>query len=557
MKRAGMLLAAYLVAVACLWAAASATGVASGEDAQLSAARAIGAFFDRVGTGDASLFDQPARDAAWSPVHRHVSAPTMLSGLVWHVASSGYQWWGELLSLRLGFVLFTALSIPLLLSLMMPLRGARAALLAAGFLAFVPRAMHQAVIADPRSLTVTGWLIVLLCYARARHAATRRRAVIWSLTAGAALGLAVASSHGSLVVVLVPVAHTLWVERHRLRPMLREGLLPVPASLLAMVALAPAVYFLLTPWLWHDTAQRVRSLFVHAFSRAPDGVADASSLGVLATVTSVPAVTLCAAAVGLAVLAGPSRVRAWARAQVPERDRTEGSLLVVALIVGLAWPWIAPSTMHATPPRWLVCLPFVAGLAGIGLDVATREIQARLSGRPTWSRVGAVAAMIALSLGVPLAQTYREPETRSAAFTTLSGGPAWVASHDGSLPLHDASPLSALIPAIDSLGRGSVAVFAPPIPPDVWQAEQRFGRLRTKVRIVASPDQADMLILGPDHAELVGRAAELGRGPELVASVARDGVPLLSAYVVKRRKGPTARQDSSTDRSARHMATTD
>ena len=508
MKQAGMLFAAYLVTVACLWTAASQTGIASGEDVHLTAARAVGTFFDQVGVGDTSLFDQPARDKAWSPVHQNVVAPTLLSALIWHVASSGYEWWGELLSLRLGFVFFSALSIPLLLSLMLPLRGPRAAWLAAAFLSFVPRAMHQAVVADPRSMTVTGWLLILVCYMRARHALTTRRAVMWTVLGGVALGVATASSHGALVVLVVPIAHTFWLERSRLRAMVRKGLLPLPASVGVMLIPAPAVFWLLTPWLWHDAAKRVRSLFVNAFSSDPE-TANTSTSAMLSLVASVPAVTLCAACLGLAIVLGPARVRAWGWGK-SGTDRTEGSLLVVALVVALVWPWVAPASMHATPPRWLVALPFVAGLAGIGLDAAMREIPAQLRSCPTWLRVGAVSGALALTLGVALGQTCRQPATRSAAFTTLSGGPAWVASHPGPLPLHDGSPVSVLAPAIDALGHTSLSVFSPSISPDVWQGMQRFGCLRARVRVARSPIKADMLILGPMDGPMLEQAASRG-----------------------------------------------
>jgi 4-amino-4-deoxy-L-arabinose transferase-like glycosyltransferase len=529
----GIFLILLAVTIVCLGSAASSTGVAIGESAHMDAAKAIGGWFNQIGLGQTSFFEQRARDAAWSPVHSHATLPTLLSAFVWHIATSGYAWWSELLSLRLGYVLITAFSVPLLFALVAPVWGRRPALLACAFLALVPRAMHQAALAEPQAVTVTGWLLVLVCYARARRAQRRLGSLVWSLATGLALGLAVAISHGALVVLVALVVHTLWTERHALRPMLREGLLPLPATLLSSVMLAPVVFYFGTPWLWHDAAARGRPMFISAFSASPGADAYTWSFGALSVLSSVPAVTLFAAALGLAVVVGPRRLRSWA-CDEQTWDRGGGALVVVGLAVAVAWPWLTPASMHASPPGWLPTLPFVAALAGVGMDRTLRELSSRVRNRPLALRLAVSLGVGALCLAAPLWQTLRQSTTRSAAFTPLSGGPAWVARRHEQPPLHDGSPTIAFASTIDSLGRSTLSVYSPEVPFEVWMGMKHRGILRTTLRAAKSPAQADLVLVGAGD-DALGQASKAGRVPKRLATVQRDGVVLLSLYEMSRR----------------------
>jgi len=336
-------------------------------------------------------------------------------------------------------------------------------------------------------------------------------------------------------VLVALVVHTLWTERHTLRPMLREGLLPLPATLLSCVALAPVVFYFGTPWLWHDAAARGRPMLISAFSASPGADAYTWSFGVLSVLSSVPAVTLFAAALGLAVIVGPRRLRSWAcDEQTSDRDG-EGALVVVGLAVALAWPWLTPASMHASPPGWLPALPFVAALAGVGLDRTLRELSSRVRHRPLALRLAVSLGVGALCLAVPLWQTLRQSTTRSAAFTPLSGGPAWVARRNKQPSLHDGSPAIAFASTIDSLGRSTLSVYGPEVPLEVWMGMKRRGLLRTTLRGAKNPAQADLLLVGGAGEDALGQASSAGRVPKRLATVQRDGVVLLSLYEMSRR----------------------
>jgi 4-amino-4-deoxy-L-arabinose transferase-like glycosyltransferase len=514
-----LLFVAILFLSAAILAASSAhTGIAVGESARLDAARAIGVWFDQIGLGESSLFAQPARDAAWSSVHAHVTLPTLLSALVWHVATSGFDLLGELSSLRSGHVLLAALSVPLLYALLAPALGRTVAWLSLPFLALVPRALHQASLADPGVVTVTGWLLVLVCYARGRHASRGQRrwaSAAWMVASGVSVGAGVAASHGVLTVLLVVALHTLWMERRNLRAMVGEGWVPLPAVVLPMAVLAPATYFVSTPWLWHQSAERIRPVFVRAFSAGPDADAHGAWQGALSLVVSAPAVTLFAAALGLAVLVGPEQLRSWA-SDGRSSDGEIEALLVIGFVVAVGWPVVAPASLHASPPPWLVALPFLAGLAAVGLDRTLRELRSRVSGRAL--RMGLPLAAGMMLFGVALWQTVRQPSTRAAAFTPLAGGPAWVLSAPAGLRVHDGSVARELAPVIDDLGVSEVALFSPAIPDEVWLGMQRRGVMRTRVRMVRESGRADLQVLDPGGSEDRGKP---------IASVVRDGVELV------------------------------
>lgn len=508
---------------------ASATGVASGESVHHEAARSLGLWFDEIGRGESSFFDRAARERVWAPVHAHVSLPTMLSGLVWHVATSGYAWWGELLSLRLGYAWIAALSLPLLYGLVAPAWGRRAALLSAAFLAFVPRALHQAALADPQAVTVTGWLLVLLLYARARRAICDARpgiAVLWSLGAAAALGAGLASSKSTLAVLIVLTLHTLWAERRNLRVASPGGLIPVPATILPILVLAPAAFLLATPWLWNGTAERLSPMLVRAFTPSSPKGEYGWWFGLLSVVASLPAVTLFAAALGSAVTVGPDRFRRWASKEAPAHDEL-GSLVVVGLAVGVGWVTLAPSSVQTSPPSWLLAVPFLAALAGLGLDRTLREVGTLLGNRSPWLRSGLAWALGLWVLSGPACQTLSQSQSRSAAFPPLSGGSAWVASSER-LPLHDGSVAVGLVASIDALDRSHLTVFSPEVPAEVWAGMHRRGQMRTVVKNVGNPEQADLLVVGPRDADRLDKPGSRPR--RHLARVQRDGLVLLDAY---------------------------
>lgn len=521
----------YAFAVALLVAVAATTGIADGEPQQLEAARAIGVWFDRIGAGESAFFDAPSRDTTWNPVHQSVSPLSMTSALIWHVATSGYRWWDQLISLRLGHVLYAALSIPAVYLWLAPAWGRRSGVLAAALLLLIPRVLHQSSLAQPDAATMTSWLLVLLCHVQSRGATSRISAVLWAALSGLLYGLAVAIDRGAAVVVVAIILHTLWERRGDLRTMLRAGLIPLPATLLSLAVLGPAVAFALTPWLWNDTAKRIRPWLVESLSSAPNAEAFGTFHSPLSVVTSTPAVALFAAMLGLVVVAGPRRWRTWAGSDLSGFPAT--GVIVVALVVALSWAVLTPASMHASPPRWLPVMPFLCALAGLGLDRSLTEIGVRLSGRRTMIRRLAPIGCGLLVFAVLAWQTFRQPGTRAVAYAPLSGGPAWVVA-TGALPVSDGSIALQLVPAIDALGNRTLSIGGDAIAPAVWPWMRRLGLMTTDLRPAKDAARADVAVVrGNSRDALLTQARALGRSPVRLAAVARDGVVLVELYQLR------------------------
>jgi hypothetical protein len=85
----------------------------------------------------------------------------------------------------------------------------------------------------------------------------------------------------------------------------------------------------------------------------------------------------------------------------------------------------------------------------------------------------------------------------------------------------------ALVAGIDALERSNMTVFGPEIPEEVWTGMHRRGQMRTRLRSIGDPLQADLVVLGargdPGVREVTWQRRQLAR-------VHRGGVVLLDAY---------------------------
>ena len=515
-----------------LFLVARETGPAVPEADTLRAVRAVGAWFDRIGSGDLRWTDAPPRDHALREAGPALTLPALLSALVWHIATSGYGWLREVVSFRAGTVLFSGLGLPLLILLVLPHWGRRAAWFACAAMLFVPRFVHMASLAAGPAVSATAWLLVLVPYARSR----RSSGWGWTVWTGLAIGVACAITPSALALVLVLLVHTAWDRRTTLPTMLGTGLVPLPASLLSGATLGVGVYYACSGWLWAHPGDALVKLLAGG-PKAAEPVAG-WSFPFNAIVMSVPTVTLALALVGAVVVAGPPRARAWGRPQGEgDDDGGLGALVLVALVVAIAWTSVAPASLATQPPAWLMFLPLVAALAGRGLDRSMRACEELLRERGRALRGTLVSGLAVLAIAVPALETVRQPDTRSAAFIPLMGGPSVVRAIPG-FPLHDGSLARALAASVDGLQRPSVALHGNAIPFETWELFRTLGWMRTRVRPAKSVAAADVVVLGGTDAERAGLLREVegtGRDARRLSAVERDGATLAELYTLARR----------------------
>jgi hypothetical protein len=532
-------LGVFVVSLVALVLVSRLTPLATHEQRYVAAAKSLGLWFDRFGAEGSEIFGQRVRDTALSPVHAFAQLPAFVSGLVWQVGAHRHTWLQSSMGLRSGLLLFNALGVLLLFMLVQQVWGRRAGLFACALFLLIPRSLHLLATASGEGAAVTAWLLLGVAYLRS----LRGGSMGWTLATGFALGLGLALSTSVLWFAAVLIAHTLWAKRSELRAAGRQGTIPVPSALLAAIVIAPAVFLVCSPWLWHETGVRLRQLFTTSLAPSVSPTYYGGllihappfpkSFGLRSVLLSLPTVTVVLTGAGAAVVA-----RRWwlGRSDAAQQDRVSlGALIAIALVFVIGWPAISPEVLAVFPPRWILALPWIGALAGLGLDTVVTLTRELLEGRKVWFRRLVLGGGLVLVLGVPLLESVRGPSTLGAAFSPLSGGPSSVFA-SRTLPVHDASMVAKLAPAIDDQGRANASIWAPDVNAEVWEGMRSNGLLKTVLRAANNPREADyVLVSGGAGGDAVVRGlwGRTNSVPWLLGVVDRDGAILLALYRVK------------------------
>jgi hypothetical protein len=529
-------LALFIAALSLLTIVSRHTAVAASEQRAMQAARGMGSWVQRIRREGHSALAQPARDAALGASQASAQLPAFVSG--WVSMTGRLRAIGEPVALRSGWLLFSALSAPLLYALIAPWWGRRTGLFAAAVLVFVPRGVHFAALAGSDGAAVTAWLAVACCYLRSLRGGSKG----WSLATGVVFGLMLSVAPHVLFILPVLVLHTLWIHRADWKQDAREGQLPVASALAFMAVFGPALLVVGTPWLWHDSSARLRQLLVASLTPSVTPALYSGALvvapplprmyGLSALMLSLPVVSLALFGAGLAWLLR-RRVACAADLQ-SERSQSVGlgALVLIALVFSLGWPAIAPEMLSVYPPHWTIALAFVAALAGLGLEGNVRLIEQRVAGRRKWFQWAMVAGCVLLVLGSACLQSVRNPSTLSAAFSPLSGG-ATAVIESRSMDAIDAAAAAPLGRAIDALGRASVSIYSPEAGAELWDGLRAAGQMRTSVRVAPRAQEADLVaVAGPAGDSVLRALWARGTPTTLLEAVERDAAVLIALYRV-------------------------
>jgi hypothetical protein len=457
---------------------------------------------------------EPAPLAAAEEVARRLAAPgSLLSRLAGGppLLTAGLPGLGlylagsSLTAVRVGVAALAAAIPALVYAIALP-RSGRWLALAAGLMALlVPKALLAGA-----TLGGDGALTALLWAGFWAHLTSRGRpdrAFLGGLLLAAALSV----SWGALLALPTLALHHAWTAPGAAAA-LRRGRFSLPLSALFFLLLAPLVFWLLTPALWTFSGVALRDILVAAASPevlpgdwagdevTPDVVPRLHTLGGL--LTALPSLTTLLAVAGVIGL------------HSDRRRRPDLALAAAALLVFGLWPLLCPPGLGRFPGRSGVLVPAAALLASQGLRRLWEGPMTRLPWPPRWQ---ALTLASALFVGPLLACTAGAP-TLSSDFSWLTGGP-WRPARWGPEPLHDGSPLGALLPAIDCAGPGPARVYAPEIPPGTWKLLRAHGRLARPMHPEPRQDRADLAVFPG------GRAASAGF--RRVASVRRDGREVL------------------------------
>lgn len=405
---------------------------------------------------------------------------------------------------RLPWLIWAALGAASLFALVRDQLGLRAALLSTAILIVVPRWLHGVAVTSEGVAVASGWLQVLVAYARSIRGSRR---TCWTVAGAALVGLGAAVSLATLWVLALIAVHFAIARRGELVRLTRRGRVPAPALLLAALPIAPLVLLATNPALWKGSTAEVARWLLAPLAPSVEateyggGVVRALPVpGAFAVSWLVQTLPL---ALSLAALAGAgwfswralARRFAAGRLRPPRLPGAPGALVLLGLGGALVGPALAPDVLTRFPPRVELALPFVALLAGATLD----RIAALRTGR--WIAAGVVAATAWTTL--------HAPATLAAAHTPLLGGPARVASQRA-LPVVDGSELGALARAIDALGQAQVTLHAPEVPPQIWDVLRSAGRLRTFVVTVPGGQGELELVRGGGDGSAQARVTREG-----------------------------------------------
>jgi 4-amino-4-deoxy-L-arabinose transferase-like glycosyltransferase len=501
-----------------------------------------------------AALQQSAIDGAWSYNHEHPPLMKTLFGASWwlfhertHVfadASTAYR--------------FPAMCMAGLALWVTYLFGARAFSRAAGLTAAVllglmPRVFFHSHLACFDVPIMTMWLLCLYVHWRAQT----QSHFLWPLACGLVFGLTLATKHNAWMLPAVVVPHAFFVHRRSLVRELKTGMLPLPASLVSMALIGPAVFYALWPYLWGaDTFARlqwyVEFQLNHEYynmeylGRNYFGPPSPKSYLPVMVAATVPAATLLLFLLGAVERAaiGGRRVYAWVRTKLALASRGpnveeaqtgwgETDLLIALSIVVAAGPFFLPKTpIFGGTKHWLPAYPFIALLAGRGFDRVRTAMNAALPSLSARWRLGAEAALFASLAAAPLAVTAHSSPFGLSSYTPLVGGTAGGADLGLNRQFWGFTSQNAAEEYLNDHAPNGATVFIHDTTWDAWGRMQEEGRIRHDLRAVGSPGESQIALVEHElHMNELDYATWVTFGDDgPVYIVEHDGVPIVSIY---------------------------
>ncbi len=537
----GALVAA--VYVGWLLATARSLGFPRDEGFYFHAATDYARWFEMLLTHPAAALKRGAIDGAWANNHEHPALMKSLFALSWMLFHERIKLFSDAsTAFRLPGMLMGGLSLWVTYLFGARVFSRREGAMGAVLLGLMPTIFFHAHLACFDVPIMTMWLVSVYVYWRA----TQERSVGWVLFAGVAYGLALETKHNAWILPAVFVAHTLLLERRSLMRFVRAGHVHIPATLLSIAIVGPLVFVGLWPWLWNDTAARLREYVnfhlhheyynIEYLGKNYFGPPSPPSYVLVLIVATVPTITLVLFALGALDRARAMSGRVLRAVQgepVMERarDRAETDVL---LLLSLAAP-LAVFLLPATPifggtKHWLPAYPFLALFAGHGFDLAARSMASAAAALGTYGSRFAPSGLAAVVIAAPLAETVHSHPFGLSAYTPIVGGTAGGADLGLNRQFWGFTTES-VAPFLATLPRGA-SVFIHDTAWDSWSRMLDEGRVRSDLRGAGSPSDATVALVHHElHMQEVDFGIWMAYGTLAPAYVlTHDGVPIVSVY---------------------------
>ena len=539
-----------------LLATARNLGFSRDEGFYFTAARDYERWFMLLLDSPRKALERSAIDTIWQSNHEHPSLMKSLFAIShWLFFHQGKVFADESTAFRLPGMLMMGLAIYVTYMFAARHFSRRAALVSAIALGLMPRVFYHAHLACFDIPIMAMWISCVYAYWRAEGGGavrTTRGKARWILITGLTFGLALETKHNAWMLPAVFVPHAFFSlgvhGRAMIRSAMRASCIALPASLVSMAILGPVVFFLLWPWMWHDTFARLLEYVnfhlhheyynIEFLGRTYFGPPSPKAYMPVMILATVPTATLVLFLIGAADRMRILVMRALARpgaSLAPKRDRAETDVL---MLLGFAVP-LVPFLLPHTPifggtKHWMPAYPFLAILAGRGFDIVWSQLDVCLLSRMSLhgkKARAAEAAAVALTFSGALAVTVHSHPFGLSTYVPFFGGTAGGADLGLNRQFWGFTTAS-LDPYFQKNTKSGDTVYIMDTAWPSWVRLVEEKRVPPWLRGVGSPAEATFSIV---HHEQHMNEVDYNIWTEYRSStphtvLAHDGVPIITVY---------------------------
>jgi 4-amino-4-deoxy-L-arabinose transferase-like glycosyltransferase len=512
--------------IALLTATAPHIGLTWDEPAYISASESYAAWFARLVTRPRYALSAQGIEEHWTANHEHPPLNKVWCGLVWRIARLLFD---DLTAHRLGNIILAGALVALLYHLVAKEVCRTAGLAAVGALLTMPRFFfhaHLAALDVPAAFVVPS---TALAFWRTR----KRRALSSDVWMGIIWGLAMATKINAIFVPLTLLVWALVFQRqfHVFRRLVLLGLIGIP------------VFLGVWPWLYRESVPRLLEYILFV-------TVDHWKIGqfYLGRFHMPPpwhfafVMTLAVVPLGLTV----SYVLGTARALATRRLRAFGGLLVICALVPLVALAIGKSMVYDNDRLFMPTFPFLAALAGIGIDWVARGLTgyAQRLGNPALGRAATIAVVAVAFIPQIVAGASLYPHLLS--YYSASVGGLRGAVRIGLETTYWCETYAEALSYLNANARAGDVLWVEDWSHDVMFYYQLQGRLDDGVRIAwpgrgssvfrgvkgvrATIDQADYVVIQYRQTGFRPEIRAWLRRHEPVYQFSHRGIPLIEVY---------------------------
>jgi 4-amino-4-deoxy-L-arabinose transferase-like glycosyltransferase len=520
-------------------------------------------------------FERPVIDQLWATNHEHPALMKSLFALSHHFFWEKWKIFQDQ-STAFRFPGMIAMGVALWVTYLFGARAysRRAGVIAAVTLGLMPNVFYHAHLACFDVPIMAMWIACIFTYWTAEKklnqaaqpsgtdGAKASGGLGWPLAAGLMYGLTLETKHNAWMLPAVFIPHAILTHgRSMVSETSKTARLPIPATLLAMATVGPAVFLALWPWLWNDTLPRIQEYVnfhlhhdyynIEFLGQTYFGPPSPKSYMPVMIAATVPTITLVLFFVGafdrLRVLLarfvswiGESfeRTFVWPKESPGSDPLHTDALLFLSLAVPLAVFLLPRTPIFGGTKHWITAYPALAIFAGRGFDLVATRIESKLaalgwtgSAEADKKRHIALALVFAVTFIAPFAVTRHSHPFGLSAYVPFFGG----TSGGADLGLNRqfwGFTTESLDPWFQKNTKPGDTVYIMDTSWPAWQRMVDEKRVPPWLRGVGSPAEAEISIV--HHEQHINEVdyniwTEYGAtAPEYV--LVHDGVPIISVY---------------------------